>query len=60
MEAELTGYDACFYCAGISSVGMKEPEYAVITYDTVLAFASSLVRLNPGMTFGPCLGQSHR
>ena len=51
VEAKLSGYDACFYCAGISSVGMKEADYALITYDTVLAFASTLLRLNPGMTF---------
>lgn len=51
VEAELTGYDACFYCAGISSVGLKEAEYTVITYDTPVAFASTLARLNPGMTF---------
>jgi len=51
VEAELSNYDACFYCAGISSVGLKEPEYTVITHDTVLAFASTLLRLNPGMTF---------
>ncbi len=51
VEAELSGYDACFYCAGISSVGLKEPEYTAITYDTPLAFASTLVHLNPGMTF---------
>jgi len=46
-EAKLTGYDACFYCAGISSAGMSEADYTVITYDTPLAFATSLVRLNP-------------
>lgn len=51
VEAELSGYDACFYCAGVSSVGLKEAEYTSITYDTPLAFASTLVRLNPGMTF---------
>ena len=51
VETELSGYDACFYCAGISSVGLKEPEYTVITYDTVVAFATTLLRLNPGMTF---------
>jgi uncharacterized protein YbjT (DUF2867 family) len=51
VEAKLSGYDACFYCAGISSVGLKEPEYTAITYDTVLAFASTVLRLNPGMTF---------
>lgn len=50
VEAELTGYDACFYCAGISSVGLKEAEYTAITYDTPVAFASTLARLNPGMT----------
>jgi len=51
VEAELTGYDACFYCAGISSVGLSEEKYTLISYDTPLAFASTLVRLNPGMTF---------
>ncbi len=51
VEAELTGYDACFYCAGVSSVGLSEAEYTAITYDTPLAFASTLARLNPGMTF---------
>lgn len=49
VERELAGYDACFYCAGVSSVGMKEAEYAAITYDTPLAFAKTLARLNPGM-----------
>ncbi|HWZ91408.1 MAG TPA: NAD-dependent epimerase/dehydratase family protein [Polyangiaceae bacterium] len=51
VEPQLTGYDACFYCAGVSSVGMKEPEYTAITYDTPLRFAETLVRLNPGMVF---------
>ncbi len=50
VEAELTGYDACFYCAGISSVGMSEADYTAVTYDTPLAFATTLARLNPGMT----------
>jgi uncharacterized protein YbjT (DUF2867 family) len=49
VETELTGYDACFYCAGVSSVGLKEPEYTAITYDTPLHFAEALARLNPGM-----------
>jgi uncharacterized protein YbjT (DUF2867 family) len=51
VEGELTGYDACFYCAGISSVGLNEAEYTTITYDTPVAFATTLARLNPGMTF---------
>ncbi|RFM29577.1 Rossmann-fold NAD(P)-binding domain-containing protein [Deminuibacter soli] len=41
-DENLTGYDACFFCAGVSSVGMKESEYARITYDTTLAFAKAL------------------
>lgn len=51
VEPELRGYDACFYCAGISSLGLSEAEYSVITYDTLLAFAETLLRLNPGITF---------
>jgi uncharacterized protein YbjT (DUF2867 family) len=49
VESQLTGYDACFYCAGVSSVGLREPEYTAITYDTPLQFAQTLIRLNPGM-----------
>ena len=48
---QLSGYDACFYCAGVSSVGKKEPEYTRITYDTTLHFAKVLAARNPGMTF---------
>ena len=49
--AALSGYDACFYCAGISSVGMSEEKYTLITYDTTLAFANKLVQLNNDMVF---------
>ncbi|HTF05029.1 MAG TPA: NAD-dependent epimerase/dehydratase family protein [Bacteroidia bacterium] len=48
---ELKGYDACFYCAGISSVGLKEDEYTRITYDTTMAFAKAVLDANPGMSF---------
>lgn len=47
VEAQLIGYDGCFYCAGVSSVGMDEAAYTVISYDTPLAFATTLARLNP-------------
>lgn len=47
----LTGYDACFYCAGISSVGMNEADYTHITYDTTLAYAQTLAAHNPNMVF---------
>lgn len=49
VEAQLTGYDACFYCAGVSSVGMNEADYSAVTYDTPVAFATALARLNPNM-----------
>ena len=48
---QLTGYDACFYCAGISSAGMKEADYHYITHDITLHFAQTLAHLNPGMVF---------
>ena len=51
VEAKLTGYDACFYCAGVSSVGMSEADYTAISYDTPVAFATTLARLNPTMVF---------
>jgi uncharacterized protein YbjT (DUF2867 family) len=48
---ELKGYDACFFCAGVSSVGKSEVEYTRITYDTTLHFAEVVAQLNPGMVF---------
>lgn len=50
-ESQLSGYDACFYCAGISSVGMSEEKYNHITYETTMAFAQQLVKWNPDMVF---------
>jgi uncharacterized protein YbjT (DUF2867 family) len=51
IEDQLRGYDACFFCLGVSSAGMKEADYSRITYDLTLGVAATLVRLNPGMTF---------
>jgi uncharacterized protein YbjT (DUF2867 family) len=48
---QLGGYDACFFCAGVSSVGKSEAEYARLTYDLTLHFAQTLVKVNPGMVF---------
>ncbi|WP_300675225.1 NAD-dependent epimerase/dehydratase family protein [Soonwooa sp.] len=50
-KSQLSGYDACFFCAGISSVGMKEEKYRQITYDTTMAVAKCLVEVNPNMVF---------
>ena len=49
-DENLKGYDACFFCAGVSSVGMKEPVFTRMTYDTTLAFAQAL-HPKPQMTF---------
>ena len=51
MESQLVNYDACFFCLGVSSVGMKEPQYHRLTYDLTVHVAETLVRLNKGMTF---------
>lgn len=50
-DEKLKGYDACFFCAGVSSIGMKEEEYSRITYDTTLHFATVLAQQNPNMVF---------
>jgi uncharacterized protein YbjT (DUF2867 family) len=51
VESELAGFDACFFCLGVSAAGMKEAEYERVTYGITLAAAETLVRLNPQMTF---------
>ena len=57
-EAQLTGYDACFYGAGISSAGMNEADYTKITFDTPVHFATVLARLNPTMVLVHVSGRS--
>jgi uncharacterized protein YbjT (DUF2867 family) len=51
VEDRLRGYDACFFCLGVSSIGMNEKDYTRVTYDLTMAAARVLSRLNPGMTF---------
>jgi uncharacterized protein YbjT (DUF2867 family) len=51
IESELSGFDACLYCLGVSSVGLSEEEYTKVTYTIALSVAQTLVELNPGMTF---------
>src|SRR5262245_66533030 len=46
---ELTGYDACFFCLGVSSAGMTEKDYRRLTYDLTLAAAKVLAEPKPGM-----------
>ena len=49
-DERLKGYDACFYCAGVSAVGLPKAEYTRITYDTTLHFAKVLGP-NPDLSF---------
>src|SRR3981081_832690 len=51
VESQLPGFDACFFCLGVSSVGMGEERYRQLTYDITLAAARTLAKLNPGMVF---------
>lgn len=51
LNEKLTGYDGCFFCAGVSSVGKNEESFRHLTYDTTLAFAKSILALNPGLVF---------
>jgi uncharacterized protein YbjT (DUF2867 family) len=51
LDDQLTGFDACFFCLGVSSAGMSESDYHRVTYDLTLAAAKTLSRLNPDMAF---------
>ena len=51
IESQLAGFDACFFCLGVSSVGMSEERYRHLTYDITMAAATTLSKLNPGMVF---------
>ncbi len=58
IQDHLSGYDTCFFCLGISSVGMKEKQYKRITYDFTLTLAKTLYEINPKMTFNYVSGES--
>ena len=51
VEGQLLGFDAAFWCLGVSSVGMSEEEYRRVTYDLTLGVARRLAHGNPGLTF---------
>jgi hypothetical protein len=51
IASELSGFDGCFFCLGVSSAGMDEEHYRRVTYDITLDAAKILVTLNPNMTF---------
>ena len=51
LKDQLKGYEACFFCMGVSSVGMKEEKFHSLTYDITKAFADILSKVNPAMVF---------
>lgn len=51
LEQQLRGFDACFFCLGVSAAGMSEADYRRVTYDLTLAAASALLRASPEVTF---------
>jgi uncharacterized protein YbjT (DUF2867 family) len=50
-NADLQGYDACFFCLGVSAAGMSEADYTRMTYDLTVGWAQTLAGINPAMTF---------
>ena len=51
LENQLAGYNSCLFCLGVSSVGMKEPEFYRLTYTLTMNFAETVLKQNPGMVF---------
>ena len=58
IEAQLAGYDACFFCLGVSSIGVSEEDYKRTTYDLTLGVGQVLAKLNPEMAFCYVTGKS--
>lgn len=51
LEEKVQGYDACYFCLGVTSIGKNEAEYTHLTYDLTLGFAKAIKKHNPDMTF---------
>lgn len=51
VENRLAGYTACFFCLGVSAIGMTEEKYHRITFDLTLNFAQTVLKLNPELIF---------
>ena len=50
-SVDLQGYDACFFCLGVSVAGMNEADYTHLTFDLTLGWGDKLAEINPAMTF---------
>ncbi len=51
IESRLSGYNACYFCLGVSSLGKNEEQYRHLTYELTIHVATTLSKLNPDMTF---------
>lgn len=51
LRQDVVGYNACYFCLGVTSIGKKEAEYARLTYTLTIDFATILATQNPDMTF---------
>jgi uncharacterized protein YbjT (DUF2867 family) len=51
LENQLTGFDACFFCLGVSALGMTEEQYTRVNYDLTIGVARTLLRTSPNVTF---------
>ncbi len=51
IENNLAGYNTCFFCLGVSSIGMKEDEYRRLTYDLTMHFAQTILKMNKETSF---------
>ena len=50
-EEILKGYKCCFFCAGVTSLGLSEEQYSKLTYDLTISFAEAFLKSNPNSTF---------
>ncbi|MEZ4804670.1 MAG: epimerase [Bacteroidia bacterium] len=58
IENELSGYNACFFCLGVSSIGMNEEDYTKMTYTLTLNFANTLIKHNSDLSFSYISGKA--
>ena len=58
IQGRLAGYDACFFCLGVSSVGLSEADYTRVTHELTLNLGRTLARLNTGLAFCYVTGKS--
>ena len=58
LRDELSSYDSCFFCLGVSSVGMPAEDYYRVTHDLTLSFAKTIADVKPSMTFCYVSGKS--